>query len=73
MIWRACLIATARAAALSTGESSISIAFFITENNLFSVIKKGKAIPRPAVAVTKPLAGEPGVTKLRVRYKVREN
>jgi hypothetical protein len=45
----------------------------ITENSLFSVIEGGKAIQRPAVAITNPLAGEPGVTAWVVRDKVWEN
>jgi len=35
----------------------------ITGNSLFSVIETGKAIPRPAVAVTNPLAGEPDASR----------
>ena len=73
MIWLACLIAAPGRLRCRQVSQAYRLPFFITENDLFSVIDTGQAIPRPAVAVTKPLAGEPGVTKLRVRYKVREN
>jgi hypothetical protein len=37
------------------------------------VIKRVKALTRPAVADAKPLTGEPGVTAQDVRDKVRGN